>query len=301
MTTPDSTEDLRPPVDSATVIIAAFNEEAVIADCLQALLAQDTAQHLQIIVSANGCTDGTAEVAARYGVQVIDRQEPGKTGALNAAEAAAEHFPRIYLDADIALPAHAIESVVSGLSQAPGALAIVPRRRIDTSGRPALVRAYYAINERLPVFTRGLFGRGMITLSEQGRSRFAEFPAMIADDLFLDSLFSASEKAVATDVEIVVAAPYSTRDLIARLVRVRRGNAELRGAASAGELHVAVRPSDKWAWLREVVIPEPRLALAAIPYVAITMVAGVLARRRGSQSWGRDDSTRRIDINRGPE
>lgn len=276
-----------------SVIVAAHDEEAVIGACIDALLGQAGGRPAEIVVSANGCSDGTARVAGERGVTVIDRPEPGKPGALNAAEEVVSSFPRVYLDADIVAPQDAIAELVRTLDASPGALAVVPRRRIATAGRPLAVRAYFAINERLPVFRSGLFGRGMIMLSEAGRARFDRFPDMVADDLFVDSLFTDAERAVAEGVEVVVDAPYRTRDLLRRLVRVRRGNAEMRGAAATGEVEVAVRPGDPWAWLRDVVARDPRLAPAAVPYVVITVLAGLLARRR-STDWGRDESTRAV-------
>jgi glycosyltransferase involved in cell wall biosynthesis len=285
--------------DVVSVIIAAHNEEAVIGGCLDALLGQRGGAHLEIIVSANGCTDRTAQIAAERGVTVVDRAERGKSGALNAGDSVARSFPRVYLDADIVVPPDGIQQILGALKSSPTALAVVPRRRIDTRGRPLSVKAYFAINERLPAFENGLFGRGMIMLSERGRSRFADFPPLIADDLFVDSLFSDAEKAEAVEVEVVVDAPYRTKDLLGRLVRVRRGNGEMRRAADAEVVKMTVRPSDKWAWLREVVVPEPRLALAALPYVAITVLAGVLARRPGASGWGRDDSTRTNQVGDG--
>lgn len=275
-----------------SVIIAAHNEEAVIGACLDSLLSQHIGTALEIIVSANGCTDRTVEVAAERGVTVVDRADAGKPGALNAADRVATSFPRIYLDADIIVPSGGLEEILGALDSSPRTLAVVPRRRVDTRGRSLPVKAFFAINERLPAFREGLFGRGLIAMAEEGRSRFAEFPSMVADDLFVDSLFTASERAELSGVEVVIDAPYRTRDLIRRLVRVRRGNVQMRAASAAGEMPRSVRPSDKWAWLREVVVPEPRLALAAVPYVAITALAGLLARVPGASGWGRDDSTR---------
>jgi hypothetical protein len=134
----------------------------------------------------------------------------------------------------------------------------------------------------------------MVAVSEQGRKRFGEFPAMIADDLFIDSQFSDAEKAEVSSVEVMVEAPFTTRDLVRRLVRVRRGNAQLREAAAAGQLDARVRRSDRMAWLRDVVLRDPKLAPAAIPYVLITLLAGILAKRRvrPGNGWGRDESTR---------
>lgn len=273
-----------------SIVIAAHDEEAVIGACLDALASAPSTAYAEIIVSANGCTDRTAEIARERGAIVIERMEPGKAGALNAADRRATAFPRIYVDADIRVPRGGVEALERELDA--GALAAVPRRRIDVTGRPLAVKAYFAINERLPVFRDGLFGRGMIALSREGRERFGHFPSMIADDLFLDSQFSTAEKAEARDVEVMVEAPRTTRALVNRLVRVRRGNAQLRAASARGDVTVRVRASDKWSWLRDVVVPNPRLVFAAVPYVAITMTAALLSRRTSRSGWGRDDSTR---------
>lgn len=276
-----------------SVLIAAHNEETVLGTCLDALRAQDTTDTVEIIVSANGCTDSTAEVARAHGAEVVERTEPGKAAALNAGEAVATRYPRLYLDADIVLPPVAVRLIGERLAAAPPVLAVVPRRRVELSGRSLLVRAYFAINERLPAFQRGLFGRGAIGLSEAGRKKFTHFPELIADDLFLDSQFTDDEKAIVDAVEVVIQAPYTTKALMERLVRVRRGNAQMRSASAAGELGVQVRRSDRWAWLREVVLPQPRLLIAAVPYLVITLAAGILARRDlASNQWGSDRTTR---------
>ena len=277
-----------------TVIIAAHNEESVIGACLDALLVQPESAADRIIVCANGCTDRTAEAAAARGVQVIDRRQAGKPGALNAADAIATGYPRVYLDADITVPAGALAAILARFDAAPGALAVVPRRRIETTGRPWPVRAYFSINERLPVFRTGLFGRGLIALSETGRARFGVFPEVISDDLFVDSQYTDDEKTEAEDVVIAVEAPRTTRSLLNRLVRVRRGNAQMRTATAGQEISGAVRQSDRWSWLRDVVARDPHLIPAAVPYVAITLAASLRAKwSTGAEAaWGQDRSTR---------
>lgn len=276
-----------------SVVIAAHNEERVIKTTLDAVLAAKVEGTREVIVSANGCTDATASVARRPGVVVIDRPQPGKASALNAGDQAAKEFPRIYLDADIIVPPGGLATLLAKLDSA-RALAAVPCREVNTKGRPWPVRAYSAISERLPAFRNGLFGRGMIALSEEGRARFSTFPEMIADDLFLDSLFSESEKLHVPDVVITVEAPYTSRDLLRRLVRVRRGNREMRAAGGAGVLTIDVRRAERWAWLRDVVLREPRLAPAALPYLSFTVLAALLARRKreAARAWQRDESTR---------
>lgn len=274
-----------------SVVIAAHNEETVLGAALVALL-QERPRPV-IVVSANGCTDATADVARRYGVTVVERREPGKADALNAGDAVASGFPRVYLDADIVPPRDALALMTAALATRPGVLAAVPRRRVEVAGRPWAVRAYIAVNSRLPANRTGLFGRGMIMLAEGGRARFEKFPDFVADDLYLDALFGEGERVVVDAVEVVVEAPHTVKDLMDRLARVRRGNHELRAAMA--QLGIGVRPSARWAWLRDVVLPQPWLAPAAVPYVVITLMADRRG-RRGGTSWGRDDSTRRPSV-----
>ncbi|MGE5828342.1 MAG: glycosyltransferase [Micromonosporaceae bacterium] len=282
-----------------SVVIAAHNEEAVLGPCLDALLASAPAGAIDVTVVANGCTDATAAVAARRpGVRVIDRPEPGKAAALNAGDAAAAGWPRMYLDADVTFIAGTVHDLADALTQPAedGArpLAAVPRRQLDITGRPLLVRAFYAINARLPAYHRALFGRGAIALSETGRARFAAFPDMIADDLFLDSLFSLDERVQVDAVVSLVATPRRTRDLVRRLARVRAGNAAMRAAAGTGATPSGVRRAANASWLRDVVLPRPWLLPAAAGYVGIILAAEIAARRarRGGVGWGHDLSSR---------
>jgi hypothetical protein len=145
----------------------------------------------------------------------------------------------------------------------------------------------------LPAYRDGLFGRGAIALCARGRRRFERFPEMIADDLFLDALFSPDEKREVPQVAARVATPQRTRDLFQRLVRVRAGNAAMRSAAGR-TAPANVRPARRFAWLR-VVARRPWLAPAAAGYVGLTLAAASAARRirRDTVDWRRDDSTRR--------
>jgi len=275
-----------------SVVIAAHNEAAVIGRCLDALLGEAAPGEFDVTVVANGCTDDTAAVAARPGVRVVDLATAGKAAALNAGDAASVGFPRVYLDADIVLTTAAVRSLAGALGGAAGAATV--GRQLDLTGRPLLVRAYFAVHGRLPVFRDGLFGRGVVALSEAGRARFERFPALVADDLFLDSLFTQAEKRHVTSYAARVATPRRTGDLVRRLVRVRGGNAAMRAASANGEVAAPVRSAARLSWLRDVVLPRPWLAPAAVCYVAITVAAAVAARRAadGGAAWGRDESSR---------
>jgi hypothetical protein len=217
-----------------SVVIAAHNEATVIGRCLSALLAAADPD-LEIVVAANGCTDDTADVALTYpGVRVLELAQASKSAALNAADDVVSTYPRIYLDADIVLPPGSIAALSDALAAANtgGPLAAMPARTFDLRGRPLPIRAFYAINARLPVYRTALFGRGVIALSAAGRARFTRFPDAMADDLFLDGLFTAREKYQVDAVLATISTPRRTRDLVRRLARVRAGNTALRRAST---------------------------------------------------------------------
>jgi hypothetical protein len=68
----------------------------------------------------------------------------------------------------------------------------------------------------------------------------------------------------------------------------------MRRASKRGMVEASVRRADRWAWLRNVVVLDPRLAPAGIAYAAITLLAALRARKGppASLAWGRDESTR---------
>ncbi|MEV4760369.1 glycosyltransferase [Micromonospora sp. NPDC049559] len=277
-----------------SVIIPAHNEERVLRRALDRLLADAEPGEFQVIVVPNGCTDATAEVARSVpGVTVLELPGSSKTAALNAGESLAAGFPRIYLDADIPLSTAGLRALAAAVGR-PGpngteVLAAAPRRVVDTTARPLLVRAYYAINRRLPAYRGALFGRGAVALSATARARFDHFPESFADDLYLDSIFRPEEKVEVSTAQVVTEPPTRTRDLVRRLSRVRAANAALRAVEQR------VPGSRRGSWLVDVVLPRPWLLPAGACYLAITLTAEVLARRAGSRniwSYGRDESSR---------
>lgn len=270
-----------------SVVIPAHNEAAVLGRTLRGLLDGARPGEFEVIVVPNGCTDETATVArAVPGVTVVELAHGSKAAALNAGDAVATGFPRIYLDADVELRPEQTRLLAAAVS-APGVLAAAPCRVVETAGRPLPVRAYYAVHGRLPAFRNALFGRGAVVLSAAGRARFDRFPDAFADDLFLDSLFLEGERREVAAVRTSVSAPYRTRDLLRRLIRVRAGNAALRATAHG------VRRSRPASWLVDVVLPRPWLIPAGFCYAALTVTAGLAARRPGrGQVWGRDESSR---------
>jgi glycosyltransferase involved in cell wall biosynthesis len=280
-----------------TVIIPAYNEEAGIGRTLEALTTSpDFGPDIDIVVAANGCTDNTVTVARSFGVRVLDLPTPSKTGALNAADAVATSYPRIYLDADIVVSPALVRALANAVTT-PGTLAAVPRRDVDVSGSSWPVRRYYFINSRLPVFAGRLFGRGVIAMSKEACERFDRFPDIIADDMFLDSVVDAHER-TEIDAAVRVVAPRKFGELVRRVARARAGNDEFwRWHREVGSsLGVTVDPVEgarPVSWLRDVVLRAPRLWPAALCYAAAVLLAEAQRRRRGwtvRSGWGRTDA-----------
>jgi glycosyltransferase involved in cell wall biosynthesis len=271
-----------------SVVIAAHNEGRNIGRCLEALLGGNSDGSFEVVVAANGCRDDTVAAASRPGVVVLDLPVAGKAAALNAAEREVVSFPRVYLDADCLLGPDDIARLVAAVDAdiADGAppLAATARRVVDTAGRPFVVRHYYRMLAWHPAFRHSLFGRGVIVLSERGRARFDDFPSVLADDFFLDSLFAAAEKREVLEVVSVVGAPSTSTILVRRLARVRRGNREVRGR---GDVAGSARRVEGWGWLMDAVRAAPTFAPSAAIYAAVTLCA-IAFSRLARVSWGHD-------------
>jgi cellulose synthase/poly-beta-1,6-N-acetylglucosamine synthase-like glycosyltransferase len=108
--------DYRP---SVSLIIAAHNEGAVIADKLRNVAALDyPRERLQVIVAADGSDDDTAQQAASFeGVVVLHRPErSGKLAAIERALAAAEGEVLVFSDANNMYSRDALRELVAPLA-----------------------------------------------------------------------------------------------------------------------------------------------------------------------------------------
>lgn len=273
----------------ASVVIPAHNEENTLPRCLDALA--PIADSLEIVVVCNGCTDGTAEVARRHGsrVDVIELERPSKAAALNAGDAHVGSFPRVFLDADVVFPAEDLAALLEVLRSG-RVLAASPRLEVDTSASSWIVRSYIEVWSVRPDIEEGLVGRGVYGLSEAGRSRFDEFPDLMADDLFVHSLFAPEERESVVSARSVVRAPASVVDLVRQKTRVQAANRQLRGRLGD------VSPSRLSAV--SLIREHPRLIHHLPVFLAVAVVVRASVRYR---SWrGEDDRWLRDAGSRSP-
>lgn len=274
-----------------TIIIAAHNEASVIGRTLDALAEVARRDDVSVVVACNGCTDETAALArARQGVTVIDLPEPSKTAALRAGDARAGAGARIYLDADIVLTSRAAADVLHALAE--GTVAGRPPHRFDVAGADRTVRRWYRVREQLPSISSALWGAGCYALSEQARARFAEFPDLVSDDLFIDSQFRPDEVSIIDTDPVVVTAPRKLADLLRIMQRSYRTQREVLDLSSA-PLTLSSGQRGQARDLLDLMRRSPTAVPDVAVYVAVVAFAHLRARRAGAETrWERDLSSR---------
>jgi glycosyltransferase involved in cell wall biosynthesis len=275
-----------------TVVMPAHDEENVIGTALRGILDAPEIE-LEVIVVANGCTDRTGERARDAGerVRVIEIAEASKIAALNAGSRDVESYPVVYVDADVTVSGRDLVALAQGLVDS-GAQVAAPKMRVRTSSS-WWVRQYYRVWALTGYRSEGHIGSGVYMLTRSGRGRFGDFPAVIADDLFVQRLFAPSERYTPDDLFFAVDAPRSLGALVRRNTRIAAGNQQLAqvypdlAPTGAG---VGARTLVRRVWRR------PGLWVGFIVYASVYLTthrraAALLAQQRDI-AWNRDTTTR---------
>lgn len=277
-----------------SIIIPAHNEESVIANCLDKLLANLSVSPVQVIVVCNGCNDRTELIARSYGepVDVVSIDEASKSKALNCGDARARYFPRIYLDADVVLNGSDLIEIVGALKNE-NILAVAPKLAADTSRSSWAVRAYYKVWLSYPYHSdMHMVGSGVYALSERGRQRFSKFPDIISDDGYIRALFSPTERKTIPECRFYITAPTGIEGVVKIKTRARFGNTQLglRFPEMASSGKPRIKP------LFDIFLRHPGWTpeILVFMYVQIrTMLNARLKLAKGDYStWERDDTSR---------
>jgi glycosyltransferase involved in cell wall biosynthesis len=286
---------MSPTTPTASVVIPAHDEAAVIERCLDALFDGARPGELDVVVACNGCRDDTARRARRSGhpVRVLELSEPSKPAALRAGDAHALAFPRLYLDADVVLSGSSARRVIERLRA--GAVAARPPLRYEAGQASPLVRRYYRARTEMPSVLGSLWGAGVYGLSAAGRARFDTFPDITADDLWLDRRFDPAEIEIVDCDPVLVSVPRRPRDLVRILRRTYQGKVENRPGATP-DARARQTTASAVGDLRRLARTGPRGALDAGTYAAFAAGArlALAARPRpaGAAGWERDESSR---------
>ncbi|MCG5220674.1 glycosyltransferase [Streptosporangium soli] len=273
-----------------SVVIPAHDEEAVIGAGLGRLLAGTAPGEFDVVVVANACSDGTAKVAERAGVRVIETPVPGKANALRLGDAACRTFPRVYLDADVELTAESVRRLVAACGR-PGVLACAPVPVLDLGGAGRVARRLHHVHEQLIAPVRSLAGVGVYVLNEEGHGRVFPLPDLISDDGWVQGSFTAGERVVVREATSTVRPARTVAAHLDRRVRVRRGNRQLvaLGRPAAGS---RLRLGSLGALLRRRRV-SPLDAACYLAVLALDRVVTRFRTLRGDQvGWGRDAGSR---------
>jgi Glycosyl transferase family 2 len=275
-----------------SVVIPAHNEATVMVRCLDALFAGFRPGELDVVVACNGCTDGTADIVRSSGhpVRVVEIGTASKPAGLRAAEEVIAAFPRLYLDADVILPAASARRVLERLHAGP-ALAARPPIKYDTECCAPVIRSYFRARAEVPGVMGSLWGAGVYGLSQAGRARFGRYPDVIAEDLFVDQHFARWEVEIVSCPPVIVSVPRRTADLLRILRRTYQGNSENRANSGLRARPPGTTPST----VRDVArlaLAGPGRAADAITYAALATFARLTVAVATPTQWERDNSSR---------
>ena len=279
--------------NKATVIIPAHNEAHSITACLKAL-GSGKNQSFQIVVICNGCTDKTEEVIKNEFPQVcvFNLPQASKSLAIRFAESKNPGFPRVYMDADILFNEDLISEFIRNIEEQDEDFLTIPKSHALTKKSSVLVKKYYEAWYSTKYVKQFGFGSGVYALSESARSRFNEWPELIADDGFVRTQFGAKEIKVLNQVMVLVTAPKTLIQLIKIKARSKLGNLQLRDYLR----HQTVLKKYENQEDHVVEIHSEKRSLAQyFSYFLVNSCALVYAKllyRKGDFSWLRDESSR---------
>jgi glycosyltransferase involved in cell wall biosynthesis len=276
-----------------SVVIPAHNESTVIDRCLSTLLAGEDRDQVQIIVVTNGCSDDTADKARAWGVDVIERDQPSKSAALVAGDAACRAGIRAYVDADAVFSPGTLTAAIAAL-EVPGARAASPLFQPDASHGSWPVRAYASVWKQWPKWRHGQIGAGLYAVSVEGRARFTTFPDLFADDLFVEGLFAPSERVTLTSVPANFHMATSMKSLMKVEGRRHRARKQLDASLASGALQAHLSDGTTFhtaetepGWIGGLA-RDPRQWPALTVYVAVKSWSRFLARKSDGGAWVRD-------------
>jgi glycosyltransferase involved in cell wall biosynthesis len=271
-----------------SIVVPAHDEEPVLQQFLTSLLDGSEPEEFEVLVVCNGCRDGSAAVARRFGrgVRVIETPIGDKRLALRLGDQAATRFPRFYIDADVRIGPSDIRAVARVLA-AGECMVAAPSLCVDTTDASRFVRAYYRMWLLTPWVARNLVGSGVFALSEEGHERLGTFPEVGADDLWVSGHFSADERC--SVIEATFSVPTSRRisQVVERRARIIAANHQVLQALP----HAPMSSADTARWLLGRVLRRPMRAGDALVYVVVQVAARWTARAylaRGHVPWNGD-------------
>lgn len=140
---------------AVTVVIAAHNEESVIAGKIRTVLAQDYGGRVDCLVVSDGSDDRTVDEACSVDggsrVTVIDAPRLGKAGALNLAIAQVTGDVIVFTDANSALAPDAVRQLIAPFADPEVGGVAGDQRYIGRGAESAGERSYWSLDRLMKV------------------------------------------------------------------------------------------------------------------------------------------------------
>ncbi len=172
--------EIRKPTIS--LVIPAYNEEAYLSACLDAVMRNVAGKALEIIVVDNNSTDGTREVIQRYpAVTYVFEPHKGITRARQRGFLTARGDVVAYVDADTVPPEGWIEQIVQQFTDRPTLACLSgPYSFYDLNGiRNAVSAAWFVMARPLAAITGYLMVGGNFAIRREVLEKMGGFDATI--------------------------------------------------------------------------------------------------------------------------
>ena len=189
---------------SITVVVAAYNESAIIVEKLANTLALEyPPESLEIIVASDGSEDGTNELVAQFGrgVRLLALPRLGKNGALTRAASDARGEILVFTDADTKLTERTLLHIAAPFAD-PDVGGVAGERRHGHESKPA--RSAADQGKRL---LRRLMSRAGNVTSAEGqiyavrRELFQPVPENVLDDFWISTRVVAAHRRLVYEPE----------------------------------------------------------------------------------------------------
>lgn len=244
---------------SVAVVIAAYNEENSIADCLDAILASElNGVTLQIFVGSDGSTDETNAIVQEYeryfpSVTLLPFPRGGKNKTLNKTFEQINHslYPFVVLvDADIRVQKNTIQQLLDKFTDNRVGAVLARRTHSEINDSNSTVIMSEGVYHSLEVFIQKIESKIWSTVNTFGpcyalRTRlFTPIPSLaVCDDFFITSSVNLQHKCVvlAENAQVVEVRDRSVQRDFKRRIRTVSG-----GLATIASIPSILNPFSKW-------------------------------------------------------
>jgi 1,2-diacylglycerol 3-beta-glucosyltransferase len=278
------------------VLVPGHDEERAIGDTLSALAALEyPADHVDVVVVADNCTDATATIARAAGATVLERSDPGRRGKGHALNWALDRLGEVsdaeavaFVDADCLPTANLLRAADARLRA--GAVAVQADYVVsnaEASATAALRYAAFALFNRVRPLGRerlglsaGLVGTGMAFRRPViERLRFDTASVTEDGELHMRLLEQGDRVAFLPEAAVLSPMPTAAADTTAQQTRWEGGRLEVLRTRWRGLRDRRNRPLQA-ALFEEVVPPQALLAVLHLAGAALAAVSGRRALRR---------------------